>query len=150
MPIRRALILGAGFSAAFQFATSATVVRGMVEFFENYQPSEWYSSQYETLSTWLDEIFPSWRADSPHLYDFVGRFFPPVEESELSQFSNASVPLVLFGQGISWETENCDSWIRDIRHIPEDSRSILPAFEALMATYLLTGRLTKETSVPWA
>lgn len=75
LPVRRVLILGAGFSADFQFVTSNTIVGTVESFFRNWQPSDWYRDRYRQLTWWLDSRFPNWRNGTPSLYEFLTPFF---------------------------------------------------------------------------
>lgn len=69
----------------------------------------------------------------------------------MDSYTYASDPLVLFGQGISWESENCGFWIRDKSYFPiENKYTYLLSFEALMSVYLLYGRMLHSIELPWA
>lgn len=170
IPIKRVLILGAGFSAAFEFSTSATIVRGVMEFFKQWQPSDWFHQQYETVREWLDIHFPNWHSESPYLYDFLDTFFPlAVRRSQLHRFRlgewlsrlisiiagkrNVCMddPLFLFEQRVSWERDNCDHWIQAFWQLPdEDTYYVLRSFESLLATYLILGKTKDDVEQPWA
>jgi hypothetical protein len=139
------LILGAGFSAAFQFATSKTIIKGVTDFFEN--PSGWYHDLYSQLITWLNGEFPDWHEKPPSIYEFLESFIEMPSES----YSTNCDPFVLFDKNESWESNNCDAWIKNpMRLLDENSKQTLYSFEALLAVYLLYGRLLHEVEVPWA
>jgi hypothetical protein len=151
VPIRRVLILGAGFSAAFQFATADKIVQGVVSYFEKWRPSDWYHDLYMQLQWWLDHKYPNWRNTPPSLYEFLASFFSLNRKNKLKSFAKNSDPFVLFNQNISWETGNTISWIDNNNYLPkEDTYKYLLAFEALLAVYLLYGRMEDEVQVPWA
>ncbi len=151
VPVGRVLVLGAGFSSAFQFATAKTILGGVMEFAEGWQRTEWYGHRFQQVARWLDEKCPDWRAEPPSLYEFIDQFFDPLAPHLLHDFTDSSDPLKLFCREVSWESENTDSWIDYDLHRPrpQDGR-VLRAFEALMATYLFAGRFTREVQMPWA
>jgi hypothetical protein len=152
IPVHRVIILGAGFSAAFQFATADKIIHGVMSFFENWHPSEWYQDQYAMVLWWLDSKFPAWRKSPPSLYEFLRSFIKPRSKQVLNRFVKASNPLSLFNRGISWESENCHQWITEHTHWPVEQGFLkyLFSFNALLASYLLIGFFSHKVALPWA
>ncbi len=147
VPIDRAIILGAGFSAAFRFATANTIIKGVTDFFENHQPSLWYEYRYNSLVSWLDHNFPNWHQTPPSLYDFLASLIRMPEVS----YSERYDPFNLHDGNISWESDNCNAWIENpLSSLGEDTQQVLFSFEALLAVYLLYGRMQNDVEVPWA
>lgn len=151
LKIRRVIILGAGFSAAFQFSTARTIVSGVMSFFETWKHDDWYQNQHQVVGAWLSERFPEWRTDPPSLYEFLDSFFPTCSANSQRPFIEASDPVYLLDRRISWETGNLHCWIPDTRYAPnEHTYSSLRSFEALLGTYLLVGRLKSDLQTQWA
>jgi hypothetical protein len=147
IPIKRVIILGAGFSAAFQFSTSNTIIKGVTNFFENWHPSPWYDHLYARLVSWLDLNFPHWRQTPPSLYKFLESF----DAIHVKSYSKNYDPIYLFYKNISWESNNYDAYVKNpLNSLDANTQQVLYSFEALLAVYLLYGRLQKEVEVPWA
>ena len=70
---------------------------------------------------------------------------------ELNLYIEASDPLGLLSRGISWESDNCHEWIKRVTNAPRmDAYDDLLLFEALLAVYLMAGRMEDKVQVPWA
>lgn len=147
IPIDRVFILGAGFSAAFQFTTARDIVAGTLEWAERWLGSDWFARTYAQVADYLDLRFPDWRVHPPDLYGFLDSLFPA---ASTPPDSSRSDPLTLAAQGLSWERRNCETWFEQAGALPEDENNVLPAFEALLATYLVAGRLEMDVHKPWA
>lgn len=142
LPIDRLFILGAGFSASFGFTTSATLVRGVMDFFAQYRlPSDWHVDHCGRLVRWLDQHHADWRQQPPDLISFAKNFF----SDGLLANSGAIDPLALHDRRVSWEAGNFD---------PPDAgfsyRKVLLSFEALLCEYLYSGLHAKDVLVEWA
>jgi hypothetical protein len=151
LKIGRVIILGAGFSAAFQFATADKIVGGVMSFFQQRGMSGWLHHQYECLTLWLDRRFPRWRTFPPTLYELVDTFYEPIPDELLRDFVQRSSPLRLWRQRISWERGNCAAWLRAKAFLPRDAASpFVTSFEALVSMYLLIGLQMEDVMVSWA
>lgn len=159
VPIRRVFVMGAGFSANFQFATSKCLVREVALFFDNWvkewHHSDWFRFHNDRLQFYLDKRFPDWRKNPPLLNDFLFSFLAVDTELKrecLSNFKKSADPLELFSKGISWEANNCCDWITEDSNLPFHERELtfLFSFNVLVATYLLVGRNRDEVETPWA
>jgi hypothetical protein len=147
IPVDRVFILGAGFSAAFQFTTARDIVAGTLGWAEHCFRSDWFARTYGQVTDHLDLRFPDWRVLPPDLYRFLDSFFPAASPTPEPKRSD---PLTLAAQGLSWERRNCETWFEQAGALPEDDNNVLPAFEALLATYLVAGRLERDVHQPWA
>jgi hypothetical protein len=147
IPVDRVFILGAGFSAAFQFTTARDIVAGTLGWAERWLGSNWFARTYRQVADHLDLGFPDWRIHPPDLYGFLDSFFPAASPPPLASRSD---PLTLSVQGLSWERRNSETWFEQAGALPEDDNNVLPAFEALLATYLVAGCLEMDVHKPWA
>lgn len=150
LPIDRVFILGAGFSAAFQFTTARDIVTGTLIWAEQCLRSDWFARSYRQVTDYLGRCFPNWRDVPPSLYEFLDTFFPPEDEQSATAFARSSDPLGLAAQGVSWEAENYETWFGAIQPFPDDAHNVLPAFEGLLATYLLAGLNEGDVLRSWA
>lgn len=149
VPVDRVFILGAGFSASFGYSTARDIVSGALIWAENYCQSHWIQRSCDQVKQYLKHYFPEWRSHPPSLYEFLDTFFPKQDAYAAAAITCSSDPLGLAEQRISWEDDNCESWYEEAQAFPEDDGDVLPAFEGLLATYLIAGLKTGEVLAPW-
>lgn len=149
MPVNRVFILGAGFSAAFQFTTARDIVPGALGWAEHCLRSDWFARVYEQITGYLDVRFPEWRTHPPDLYGFLDSFFLS-KPDDVAAPTQSVDPLGLAEARLSWEDNNCETWFQVAGAIPKDLNGVLPAFEALLASYFVAGILQADVYQPWA
>ena len=64
IPVERVFVLGAGFSRAFGFTTSADIVRGVMQFIESHPANPWLDGNFKMVDMWLYSHYPNWRESS--------------------------------------------------------------------------------------
>lgn len=141
LPIERVFVLGAGFSRAFGFTTSADIVRGVMEFIESHSANPWLDGNFKVVDMWLYPHYPNWRESSPNLVDVINGML-----GESCRENTAFLgPLTLHEKGLSWENGNYPS-----AAISLDYKFAWRSFEALLCIYLFAGLTLGKVLVPWA
>lgn len=141
IPIDRVFVLGAGFSRAFGFTTSATIVKGVMEFFEPNLPNAWFERNFHIVKRWLDVEYPNWRESSPDLIDLATKFFPESSRGAATFLD----PIALHADGLSWENGNYPFEPPDTNY-----EYAMLSFEALLCIYLWAGLMMNQVLVGWA
>lgn len=142
LPVERVLILGAGFSRAFGFTTSAEIVKGVMEFIESHPANPWLDGNFKIVDMWLCSHYPNWRESSPDLIDVINKMF----EGYHSKNATFLDPLKLHAQGLSWENGNYPSK----EELPLGYKFAWHSFESLLCIYLFAGLNLDQVLVPWA
>jgi hypothetical protein len=141
IPIDRVFVLGAGFSRAFGFTTSATIVKGVMEFFEPKLPNAWFERNFRIVKRWLDSEYPNWRETSPDLIHLASKFFPKASRGPATFVD----PIGLHSDGLSWESGSYP-----FEPPSPNYEYALRSFEALLCIYLFAGLMMNEVLVGWA
>lgn len=141
LPIDRAFVLGAGFSRAFGFTTSATIVKGVMDFFAPDLPNAWFERNYRRVERWLDVYYPGWHETSPNLIDLANSFFP----YDFHKQHATIAPIRAHADKVSWEDDNYPFAPPGFNY--ED---VLSSFESLLCIYLFAGLHMNEVLVDWA
>ncbi len=141
VPVNRVFVLGAGFSRAFGFTTSATIVKGMMDFFALNMPNVWFEHNYWKVEQWLNMYYPNWHETSPNLIDVANKFFPYDFHKQHATID----PIRAYADKVSWEDENYPFAPPGFHY--ED---VLLSFEALLCIYLFAGLRMNEVLVDWA
>ncbi len=147
VPIDRVFFLGAGFSRAFGFTTSADILSGALVFAETKLthlpdvPNPWLQRNYRKVTRWLSFAFPEWRRASPNLLEIANRFFAG---SSTSSYHDA---LGCHERDESWER---DSYVC---RPPESFRfysEYMLSLEVFLCIYLFAGLTYAEALPNWA
>ncbi len=147
--VDRVFILGAGFSRAFGFTTSKTLVKGVIDFIQesSYQ-SHWAIELRDRVVYWLDHKYPDWRNTPPDLTTFIEDFF------NNAQITRANIdiidPLELWNDNLSWEKDNFpDTKVNSIFSSANYYRYLV-SFEHLLCLYLFARLTLDEVKKDWA
>ena len=141
IPVERVFVLGAGFSRAFGFTTSADIVRGVMQFIESHPANPWLDGNFKMVDMWLYSHYPNWRESSPDLNSVVSGMLGVCRRENATYLD----PLTLHVKGLSWENGNYSSEAMTL-----DYRFAWHSFEALLCIYLFAGLSLDRVLLSWA